>query len=251
MVYKIKKLSRNSKKSLMITIDVFIVLLSLVLSLYLRLGSFEEVIEYIRKDYFIIIIYPIISISIFYYFNLYSSVIRFMSTDIIWASIKSVSLPLVILSFIMMLFREESFPRSVLIINWFILLIFTIGIRYLAKWILYSEGSKKSNKKLIAVYGAGEAGSSLIGSLLQSNYYIPKIIFDDDKKKHNTFMHGIKIYSPEKIKESIENKNITTILLAMPSIPRRTIKNILESLPAISTSEEPITPEKPSIPENN
>jgi len=28
-------------------------------------------------------------------------------------------------------------------------------------------------------------------------------------------------------------------------------KNILESLPAISTSEEPITSEEPSIPENN
>ena len=28
-------------------------------------------------------------------------------------------------------------------------------------------------------------------------------------------------------------------------------KNILESLPEISTSEEPLTPEKPSIPDNN
>ena len=28
-------------------------------------------------------------------------------------------------------------------------------------------------------------------------------------------------------------------------------KNILESLPAISTSEEPLTPEEPSIPDNN
>lgn len=28
-------------------------------------------------------------------------------------------------------------------------------------------------------------------------------------------------------------------------------KNILESLPEISTSEEPLTPEEPSIPENN
>ena len=28
-------------------------------------------------------------------------------------------------------------------------------------------------------------------------------------------------------------------------------KNILESLPEISTSEEPLTPEEPSIPDNN
>ena len=166
MYYKIKNLSRNSKKSLMIIIDLLMVLVSLGLSLYLRLNSIEQTIEYALKDSLIIIIYPIITIIIFYYFNLYSSVIRFMSTTVMWASIKSISLSLVILSFIMMLFREQSFPRSVLIINWFVLLIFTVGIRYLAKWILYSEDSKKSNKKSIAIYGAGEAGSSLIGSLL-------------------------------------------------------------------------------------
>ena len=227
----IKKLSRNAKKSLMIFIDIIIILVSLVLSLYLRVGAEDgRLLDIIIKDYHILIIYPIISVVIFYYFNLYSSVIRFMSTNIMWASAKSVSLSLGILSFLMMLVRELSFPRSVLLINWFVLLIFIIGVRYLAKWILYSEGSKKTNKKLTAIYGAGEAGSSLIGSLLQSNYHIPKIIFDDDKKKHNTFMHGIKIYNPKDAVGLINKKNIDTILLAMPSVSRTNIKNILESL---------------------
>ena len=230
MDYMLKKLSRNSKKLLMIFIDFIIVLFSMILSLYLRLGSTEQVIEYSVRDYHLITIYPIICIIIFYYFNLYSSVIRFMSTNIMWASAKSISLSLLLLSFFMMLFREESFSRHVLLINWFVLLIFIIGIRYLAKWILYSEDLKKTNKKSIAVYGAGEAGSSLIGSLLQSNYHIPLAIFDDDKKKHDTFMHGIKIYSPSKIGEIVARKKIDSIFLAIPSAPRINIKNILESL---------------------
>ena len=230
MDYMLKKLSRNSKKLLMIFIDFVIVLFSIILSLYLRLGSIEQVIDYSIRDYHLIAIYPFICIIIFYYFNLYSSVIRFMSTNIMWASAKSISLSLLLLSFFMMLFREESFSRHVLLINWFVLLIFIIGVRYLAKWILYSEHLKKTNKKSIAVYGAGEAGSSLIGSLLQSNYHMPFAIFDDDEKKHNTFMHGIKIYSPSKIAEIIARKKIDSIFLAIPSAPRINIKNILESL---------------------
>ena len=109
MDYMIKKLSRNSKKMLMIFIDFIIVLFSMILSLYLRLGSVEQVIEYSVRDYHLIVLYPVIRIIIFYYFNLYSSVIRFMSTNIMWVSAKSVSLSLIMLSFIMMLFREIIF----------------------------------------------------------------------------------------------------------------------------------------------
>jgi len=230
MSYIIKNLSRNSKKILMIFIDLIIISLSLILSLYLRLGSIEDTLSYALKDYKIVITYPLISIFIFYYFNLYSSVIRFISPAIMWASVKSISLSLILLSFIMMLFREISFPRSVLIINWFILLIFIIGVRYIAKWLLYSEDLKKTDKKSIAIYGAGEAGNSLLGSLLQSNYHIPLAIFDNDRKKHNTFMHGIKIYNPCQARDIIFKKNIDLIFLAMPSAPRVNIKNILESL---------------------
>ena len=49
----VKKLSRNAKKSLMIFIDIIIILVSLVLSLYLRVGAEDgRLLDIIIKDYF-------------------------------------------------------------------------------------------------------------------------------------------------------------------------------------------------------
>jgi len=118
----------------------------------------------------------------------------------------------------MMMAREESFPRSIFIIYWFISMIMILGIRYVAHWIIYSVPDSLKNKIPVAIFGAGQAGVMLVDTILTSDIYSLEAIFDDDRRKIGIVINSEKVYNPSKIEEIIVKKNLKIILLAIPSM---------------------------------
>jgi hypothetical protein len=101
---------------------------------------------------------PIIAMPIFIKFGLYRTVIRYLGFDALWEVFKAVSLYALIWGLVGFMAAIDGLPRSVILINWVLSLLFISGIRLLAYWY-FSDQFRKSNtgSKNVIIYGAGSA----------------------------------------------------------------------------------------------
>jgi len=243
MIIKLTQLSQLVKKLTMILVDSISIILVLLWSFSLRLGEWY----WPNGDMLLLIsMAPIIAVSIFYWFNLYQSVIRFIGLDAFWSVTKAVTLYSLVYGLIIFLSSIPGVPRSVILINWILALLVISGLRLFARWLLINKLSTKSGlvKNNVVIYGAGEAGRQLSLALKNSQEYFPAALIDDQPELQGRIINGIKVYSPDNLEQLIKNKLIKAVLIAIPSLSRarrqeiiRIIKpyNILvRSLPGVS-----------------
>ena len=230
MISALIKLPRHSKQSLMFVFDVFVITSSLFVAFYLRLGYFYFPVEYERM-LISIFISPVIAIPIFFRFGLYREVIRYVSFESIWGIIQAVTLYAVIWGLMaFMLTNWTVFPRSVILINWLLVLITITGSRLFSRWIFLNINNNSLKTKNVLIYGAGSAGRQLSSVLNQSKEYKPVAFIDNDSQIYHQTINGLKIFSQDDLKGLIEKKNISEVLLAIPSISRSERKDIFKYL---------------------
>jgi len=121
------------------------------------------------------------------------------------------------------------FPRSVPILNFLLLILFTGGWRLLLRlWYEYQYHNSSGKRTLII--GAGQAGEILVRDMLrhkESEFY-PVAFCDDDPSKHGKLLHGVPIVGPiSTIPEVITRYKIKLAILAIPSADRKLIRRIV------------------------
>ena len=84
------------------------------------------------------------------------------------------------------------------------------------------------------VYGCGQSGRQLVRAMQDSTEILIKGFLDDDNEKQGFYIDGKRIYSPNNLQRIIEKKNITLILLALPSIDRKKSNKIIRYLSKFS-----------------
>jgi FlaA1/EpsC-like NDP-sugar epimerase len=232
LINKFKAMPRVHKQLLMMIVDSIVIQAMLLLSFSVRLGYWfwpEGVL------FWVIIGAPILSIPIFVQFGLYQAVVRFSGLHELWAVIKAVSLYALLWGIIGFMSAVEGIPRSVILINWLLVILSIGGLRMIAMWIL-SGSNNLSEKRNVIIYGAGSAGRQLANALLQSIEYTPIAFIDDDKDLIHQYINGVKVYSIDRVESLIQKYSISEILLALPSTSRRRrneIINFLEHYPVL------------------
>ncbi|MBI96389.1 polysaccharide biosynthesis protein [bacterium] len=221
--------NRRIKQLILLIFDIICLNVSLFLSYSLR---FEIIwpISYISQDYWLFIVLPIITIPLFVVTGLYRAVLEHIGIKTAIAVLKSISLSTLILSFMMMMGREVSSPRSIFIIYGFISTIFILGLRYIAHFLIYSFSRSSNSRVTVAIFGAGKAGVMLAESIQESSKFILCAMFDDDENKHGTIINSNPVFSSKKIEETISNLNIKIVLLAIPSLGKSHRLKILNRL---------------------
>ena len=229
ILFKFSKFSRTQKQSLLLVVDFLVLDISLYLSFMLR---FEELYpqKFINQDIWLFILLPIVTIPFFVILGLYRAVLKHIGQKTILSIIKSITISVIIIGFLMMMTREDSFPRSIFIIYWFIAIIVTLGIRYVAYWSIYLFPYSSKNKIKVAIFGAGQAGAMLAESIQTSDLYKLEAIFDDDRKKIGTIINSVKVYDSTKIEKIILEKKLKIILLAIPSLGKSLRFELLKNL---------------------
>jgi len=248
MFIRLTKLSRFSKKLLIIPIDVILLIAVLLLSYSIRLDYW-----YFPNDdtLRLILFAPIIGIPVFAKFGLYQSVIRYLDLKSLWSVLQAVSLYAFIWGFIVLFadgdfLRERGFdlekpPRSVIIINWLLALFSIGGLRIGARFILNHEFKSKvhnveNGKSRVLIYGAGSAGVQLALALNNSSKLHPVGFIDDNKELQGNSLSGLNVYSINDIEELINKLKVDEILVALPSASRSdrfTVIDKLERYPVI------------------
>ncbi|VAW76706.1 UDP-N-acetylglucosamine 4,6-dehydratase, partial [hydrothermal vent metagenome] len=126
--------SRHKKRIIMLLGDLLQVPLALWVAFSLRLGEF-----YIPNQEipYLFILAPIIAIPVFVRFGLYNAIIRYMGLHALWAVMQAVALYSLIWGVFSLISSIEGLlPRSVVVLNFFITLLFIGGSRMVARWWL-------------------------------------------------------------------------------------------------------------------
>ncbi|MBT3872763.1 MAG: polysaccharide biosynthesis protein [Flavobacteriaceae bacterium] len=231
-INKLLSLPRPFKQLIMIFIDSVALIAVLILSFSMREGVW-----YIPANNFIfwlILISPLIGGLIFSFYGLYRSITRHVGFDALWNIVKAVSLYSFVWGVIYLL--GEATSRSVVLINWTLLLFVIISIRMLARWILINDVMVQNyiqneiSRKRILVYGAGNAGIQLVGALTHSYEYNPVGFIDDSNELQGNYIVGLSIYSPDEISNVINRLKVDEVLIAMPSASRKRRFDIIKAL---------------------
>jgi len=155
--------------------DIIMATMSFYVSLYLRLG--EGFVDYFRGDTLIVAgcLFGIIAAGVFHFRGLYRGVWRYASINDLLAIIRAVTL--VILLFLLVMFlwsRLHGLPRSLVVINWFVLMAMLGGPRFLYR--LFKDRrfdlavDDESHRRIpVLLAGAGDAAEEFIRSLARAS----------------------------------------------------------------------------------
>lgn len=180
----------------------------------------------------LIIINTLITLLIFALFRLYNSLWRYASLGEV-LNIAVACVLSAVVHFLTVFGTYRRLPRSYFVIYLLLLFIMTLGVRFSYRIIrlLYNENVHGVGMRNTMVIGAGESGNIVINELKMSKKLDSNIccIIDDNKSKHNTFINGVKVIGGrERILDAAKYFSINEIVVAMPSAPKKDVKEILE-----------------------
>ena len=159
--------------------------------------------------------------SIFLSFGLYRGIWRYASLHDLKRILGAVAIAGLSIPLIIVLFRVQSqLPRSVLLIDPILLLMFMGGSRLAYRtWREYQQfGVMHKQGEPVLVLGAGDAAVSLVKELARNEHWRVVGILDDNSDKVGRLLHGIKVLGS--IGEApiwAEKLAVKQAIIAMPS----------------------------------
>lgn len=234
---KIFKRTAFTRTLFFVTADVLLIVFAIWFSFVLRFdGAIPE--ESLSALETTIILALVFNIFIFYFFGLYSFSWSYASIKEFISLIVAVTFSFLFLASAIYFSREfqyfRGFPRSTLIIGYFLVLGFLAIVRFSKRIYLQTlksnNGSQKQGEKVLIV-GAGDAGEQILRSIQSSriNQYMPVGFVDDNPVKRGSFIHGVKVLGKiDDIPEIIEKTGTKSMVVAFPSARVETIKKAVE-----------------------
>ena len=163
-----------------------------------------------------------IKLSVFVGFGFYNRWWRYVSMRDMWRA----ALGAVVASFLTYLLfyfvsiHEVRLPRSVAVLDTLILLALVATSRMLARTVIErpAPGSLVARGKDVVVVGAGDAGQLVIREMLKSRAYTPIGLIDDDPRKKNLRVHGVRVLgTSDELPHILRDRRPDELLIAIPS----------------------------------
>ncbi|MDC0980765.1 nucleoside-diphosphate sugar epimerase/dehydratase [Candidatus Pseudothioglobus singularis] len=229
MLAKLINLSRLNKKLVILGVDSVVTVLVLLASFSIRL-------EYLFLPdgdlIWLVLGAPIIAIPVFVHFGLYHTLIRYIGFKALWSVVQAASLYALLWGVIGFMARVDGIPRSVVLINWLLIIVALGGTRMLARWLLSGADNRDNyvESANVVIYGAGSAGRQLSIALTQTSEYKTVAFIDNDAALLGQYIHGIRVFLRDDLESLIKTKNVTEVLLAIPSLTRPERNEIIHFL---------------------
>lgn len=184
-----------------------------------------------------IILALIFCIPILYFSKLYHFTWAYVSMQEIITLFKAVSLSFLVLGASMFILRDynvlSGFPRSILLIGYFLVFLSTGLIRFSKRiYLNFANGTNGiGNGKRTLIVGAGDAGEQILRSIQtgKQKMYQPIGFVDDNQMKQSVSIHGLKVLGKiDDISEIARTEDVEEMIIALPSAGSKTIKKAVE-----------------------
>ena len=228
MLTYLLSLPRPLKRLITLAIDTVLLLFAFWFAFWVRIDSMTPLTSWPHWGLIVSIIG--ITLAFFVKLGLYRAVIRYITAKIMVAvSIGMIASAVMLI--IAAFYTNLYLPRTIPFIYFSFGLLMIAGSRLTLRMII-NQGLKLGTK--IIIYGAGASGRQLLPALSQAAEYFPVAFVDDNPRLQGSVMHGVTVYSPEKLAWLVEKFEVKKILLAMPSASRsrkNAVIQMLEGLP--------------------
>lgn len=219
---------------LLVMLDIIVVNVSSFLALWVRFEFEFSAIDrqFLESIYRFAPINIVCTVLIFYVFRLYKSLWKYASVNELVNAGAAVFFSVIINTLLMKTTGYEV-PRSYPILYMLFLFVFVIGIRFSYRFLRFLSHQYRGKKEIenVMVIGAGEAGSAIMKEIRVSEYTKKKVccVIDDDPLKKGRFIQGCPIVGGrDVILKSVEKYKIGEIYIAMPSISKKQVKQLIE-----------------------
>ncbi len=173
-----------------------------------------------------------IRLAVFYKFDLYSGLWRYASIDDLTSIFKATAVSQIFIFAVILFIQHAHYPRSVLIIDPMLTLIFIGGIRFAiraTREIRYTRSSK--HLKNLLIFGAGDFGESILRDIKREKTKLYRVagFLDDAPEKWRHRMHGVPVFGGRKLlPKIIEKYGIDEVLVAVEHSRGTLIKNLMD-----------------------
>ena len=214
--------------------DLAFIAASYVLSYYLRLNFRLPQGAETNSMLISLPIVIVIRTAVFYYYGLYRSIWRYTTFDDLVRIAKAVSVgsAIMVVSFTI-LFRFTSFPRSVFIIDWFILTVFMTGSRVAARWFHELPSREEIAGKRVIIAGTGALAELISRHVKKSGTMHAIGYLDDRAEMAHRMIHGLEVLGPISEVEEIARKHGAVEIIAVnmdaERIPQETRARLAEA----------------------
>jgi FlaA1/EpsC-like NDP-sugar epimerase len=236
LVYNLSTLPRSQKAILMMLADGIALPACFILAIYLRIGpqaaiAFDFTSKVGLASLFSV---PLLALPLLWFSGLYRSVIRYLDFKTVILSSVALGAAVLIVYAGARYLLGATFPRSSILIFWFISFSYLVCSRFSALVLLHKYRKLGAVAKRVAIYGSGVAGAQTAQALQASSEFVPVCFFDDAQSLVGSVVSGLKVYSSNTAADAVAQLEIEQIVLAMPSATegrRREILRRLEKLP--------------------
>jgi len=227
MIRRFLSLPRRYKQVISVFADFFLLLLAFWSALALRFETWNPDLG----PYFVqMVAAPLLAIPIFIRMGLYRAVIRFMEDRVVFVVAGGVTLSVVLLAAGIAFTHTPGLSRGVLAIYWLLAIVYVGATRFIVRSYFLRAERGHDSRKVVAIYGAGRAGTQLAYALRAGREYQPVAFFDDNPALQNSELAGLRVYPPSNLASVVCNKQIDELLLAIPSASRVRRAEIIERL---------------------
>lgn len=218
------------KNIVLLIIDTLLINIAIYVSLLLR---FDGLIphQYLHSYIYMMPFFTLITLGSLIGFKLYNRVWEYAGVDEAGALLQATTISMLAVAAAIYALHLPLLPRSIYIMSWFLMTVLLGASRIswrLMRAILIRQ--KTHGARRVLIIGAGDAGAMLAREIRDNVHLKLRVIgfIDDDKHKHHLRLHNLPILGGrEEIAAVVSRNEINEIIIAMPSVSRIAIKEII------------------------
>lgn len=221
---------RTAKIALMVMVDLLALPFCFLMAMLLRVGDAGAAMHYPAAAYLLV---ALLTVAAFSLSDLYRAVIRFIDQRMLAVTGFTLALATLSVYLIMVGINDDKFPRSALVIYWFIAFSYVVTSRMTVRNFLrkHMSGAPAADHA-VAIYGAAEPGAQLALAMRTSNQYRPVCFFDDKRVLHERTIAGLRVFHTAHLAETVRSLGVRSVIIALPSVSPQRLRDIMERLAA-------------------
>ena len=216
-------------------LDAFVFLAAFLFSYLLRFPT-DTVQQLLSTAAPFIPIFVVLQLASFAVFRLYTIMWRYSSLHTFQKILMAATLSTAAIISFTFFVKIEGISRSILIIDWLLVIFFSGGVRVLIRGMYAYKGRPLKNGdayQRALIYGAGKAGELLLRSIQNERRVGIEVIgfIDDDPIKKGKYIHKSKVLgNSSMLGELVKKHKINHIFFSIPSLTGLEVRRMLKTI---------------------
>lgn len=226
---KAKFLWRRRYRLVLFGADALLIVFSVYLALMIRYDFNQP------KDprfLFPLLIVLVVRSGALTYFGAYQGVFAYFGLVDFMALCKAVTVSSILGGGVTFFVGLQSFPRSVFVLDWAIVVVMLAGVRYgLRAWSRERGRERGHRRRKAIVVGAGVGGEQIARTLMEDPLcpYQPVAFIDEIPERWGKMIHGVRVLGgPNELRLAISANDIRTVFVCMSDLSDAAARDVVE-----------------------